>query len=643
MKRSLRPSVTVDFYRQSTGLIDRAEGCHLKFTDVTYSVPHPTNKHDHLQLLRGITGQVRPGEMCALMGASGAGKSTLLDVLAQRKNTGTIAGDITYNGLHYPKSTAYVMQDNVHLGLLSVRQNLYFAAQLRLPEHWDVEKKEKRVQKILEMLGLQEVANSVVGTATIRGISGGQLKRLSIAVEIVHLPSVIFLDEPTTGLDSAIAFEVMAAVRNLANQQRTALCTIHAPSQATFDLFDTLLLLAKGRVIYYGAVREAVSYFLHSPFAFPYQEGSNVADYVVAVGGGFILSPTKQQQSSDGHVSGEELADYFAALQQQKLITNPGDALTNSGKQMIFSAGVEPPSSPLHATTTTSTKTKEEEETEALTLLKYNTSTWHQIKTLTHRLLLKTSRDRRATVVASVRHIIVGLFYGSLYFQLATGTEPADYTNRLGLFFFTIMFLTIGHQQSIPAILDDRLVFYRERGAKAYGAFSYWLSLLTVQVPLVLFNTFLYTVIVYFMVGLRNKSSSLGYYYYFIAATSTTGYFIANLMAAVSPSTQAALSYYPIVLFVAVSFAGFLVYIPRFPDWLGAWAPYISFMRYSFQGLTLNEFDGNSQLPDGSIYISELGFGSLSISTCAGVLFFWLTFYALMFLLALRFINFEQR
>lgn len=141
--------------------------------------------------------------MCALMGASGAGKSTLLDVLAARKTTGEIAGDILFNGASRTasimRSSAYVMQDNVHIGVLTVRQTLNYAAALRLSEKMTAQGKTKRVDKILDMLGLAEHADTLVGNEYIRGISGGQLKRLSIGVEIVHLPDLIFLDEPTTG------------------------------------------------------------------------------------------------------------------------------------------------------------------------------------------------------------------------------------------------------------------------------------------------------------------------------------------------------------------------------------------------------------------------------------------------------------
>jgi ABC-type multidrug transport system ATPase subunit len=188
------------------------------------------DKKSKRTLLRGVSGRAHPGEMCALMGPSGAGKSCLLDVLAGRKTTGEIQGDILFNGVDrspsITRSSAYVMQDNAHIGVLTVKQTLMYAAELRLGQTFNPKAKEKRVQKIMDMLGLTDFADVVVGSVEQRGISGGQIKRVSIGVEIVNLPDLIFLDEPTTGLDSAISYEVMAAVRNLANQNRTVRLSI---------------------------------------------------------------------------------------------------------------------------------------------------------------------------------------------------------------------------------------------------------------------------------------------------------------------------------------------------------------------------------------------------------------------------------
>jgi ABC-type multidrug transport system ATPase subunit len=177
----------------------------------------------------------------------------------------------------------------------------------------------------------------------------------------------------------------MAAVRNLANQNRTVICTIHQPSQQTFDLFDTLLLLAKGRVIYFGLVREAVEYFAGSPYQFQYRANSNTAEYVVAVAGGFLCAV-------DGHhISGDELADYYRSTQTTRFVVD---------NQAIIGITV---ATRTESSTATNVAQKDAEEEAALEFSRYNTSTYHQIKTLIHRALLKTAKDRRVTIAATFR------------------------------------------------------------------------------------------------------------------------------------------------------------------------------------------------------------------------------------------------
>lgn len=136
--------------------------------------------------------------MCALMGPSGAGKSTLLDLVADRKLVGVWSGEILVN--QHPRSpwfnrdSAYVLQDDVHIATLTVEETIKYAAWTRMPEGTPIEQRDARVRHLLEMMGLSHVKNSIVGDAMHKGISGGQLKRLSIAVEIVGLPNLIFLD-----------------------------------------------------------------------------------------------------------------------------------------------------------------------------------------------------------------------------------------------------------------------------------------------------------------------------------------------------------------------------------------------------------------------------------------------------------------
>ena len=508
------------------------------------------------------------------------------------------------------------MQDNVHIGVLTVRESLRYAAELRLKETLSAESKEKRVQKILDMLGLDAVADTVVGDETTRGISGGQVKRLSIAVEIVSLPDLIFLDEPTTGLDSSISYEVMAAVRNLANQNRTVICTIHQPSPQTYLLFDKLLLLAEGRVIYFGPARDVVNYFVTSPYQFFYKPGSNPADFVIAVAGSFVFSSSGQK------VSGGELAALYGSSELAKLFRDNMDTMIAIDSAAIANGDID----------------------DSINLeMEYNTSTYHQIKILVNRNFVRIVKNKRPTVISIVRHILIGFFYGTIYYQLPTGTDATDYNNRLSIFFFGLMFVIIGHQQSIPQLLEDRLIFYRERGSKAYGALSYWFSQWILQLPLTFLNVLIFSMIIYLLVGLRPGGGYFFFYYIVMVLASLNGLFVCQLIASVSPSVSAALQIFPALLFFTIAFSGFIIYLPDFPAWLGAWAPYFSFMRFAFQALTLNEFDNNPDLPNGSSYLSNLGFDSVTQSACAAALMMFVLGYAAFLLAALKYIDFEER
>ncbi|RYG68794.1 ATP-binding cassette domain-containing protein [archaeon] len=277
--------------------IPTTSGRSVMFKNISYEV-------NSKKILYNVSGYVRVGEMCALMGSSGAGKSTLLDILANIKTVGNISGTIyanhqrVFHNTHEQESrtedssasevfdmrkiSAYVMQDSTLYGSLTVYESVYFASLLRLPT--DFSDKHQRVREILKILGLSHIANSLVGSESKRGISGGQKKRVSIGVEIVHLPDVIFLDEPTTGLDSLIAHEVIVSIYRLARYNRTMLCTIHQPSLKTFQLFHSVLLMSDGRVIYFGPTKKIREYFTTvCATKFSFDDRMNPADFVIAV------------------------------------------------------------------------------------------------------------------------------------------------------------------------------------------------------------------------------------------------------------------------------------------------------------------------------------------------------------------------
>lgn len=214
-------------------------------------------------------------------GPSGSGKTTLLDVLAGRKTTGKQEGAVLYGGVQpsgpfLRRYTGYVEQFDTLLGNLTVRENLQYTAELKARVSLPLADKVARVERSLRQLGLETCQNVLVGTPAKRGVSGGQLKRTNIGLALVTSPLVLFLDEPTTGLDSYTSQEVMDTVAELARTGITVCATIHSPTPHVFRLFDRLFVILQGRTAYFGP---------NSEFRV-WSEGGK------EVGGGKTLSPT---------------------------------------------------------------------------------------------------------------------------------------------------------------------------------------------------------------------------------------------------------------------------------------------------------------------------------------------------------------
>ena len=222
------------------------------------------NKGSEVTLLDSLSGYANRGEMLAIMGPSGSGKSTLLDTLSGRKTLGNVQGTIKFGGLKPTQAfvrryLGYVVQgDDTLLAMLTVEEMLRYTAELKLERSVSAEEKQLAVDGVIEVLGLDTCRHVVIGDRIARGVSGGQAKRVSIGIALISNPRVLFLDEPTSGLDSFTANEVVSVVKKLALGGITVCATIHSPTPYAFGLFDSLLLLASGRSVYFGPMKGAV-------------------------------------------------------------------------------------------------------------------------------------------------------------------------------------------------------------------------------------------------------------------------------------------------------------------------------------------------------------------------------------------------
>ncbi len=224
-------------------------------------------------ILKAVNAYMPSGSLTAIIGASGSGKTSVLNTLSKRIAVERLrtTGDITYNGssqLEIVRS-AYVMQQDVLLSTLTVRETLLYAAALRLPPPTTTAERKKIVEHVILELGLKECADTRIGNNVHKGCSGGEKRRTSLAVQMLSNPSVLFCDEVTTGLDAATAFQLVTTLKTLAVKGRTIICSIHSPRSEIWQLFDHVLLLAKGSPLYSGQTASCLAYFENLGYILP--------------------------------------------------------------------------------------------------------------------------------------------------------------------------------------------------------------------------------------------------------------------------------------------------------------------------------------------------------------------------------------
>ena len=264
------------------GTTAAAEKMHIHILNASYKVQikqkaasrtsggSATGTHEKT-IINGVSLQLKDG-VCAIMGPSGSGKTTMLDMIAGRLVGGTVSGYIrigpsisVYDGSKWKQQvkavSGYVMQHETPWeDVLSLRENLRFSAELRLG-HLSPAKRAQRVEETIADLGMQKFADTKVGGAAGGGgLSGGQKRKLTVAIQLLNQPSILLLDEPTSGLDATSALQFLRVCKDIARRGRIVIMTIHQPRIEVWQQFDRVLLLAKGSAAYFGPPDHAIDY-----------------------------------------------------------------------------------------------------------------------------------------------------------------------------------------------------------------------------------------------------------------------------------------------------------------------------------------------------------------------------------------------
>lgn len=515
-------------------------------------------------LVNSVSFDLSSGSVMAVMGGSGSGKTTLLNVLASKISGGlSTKGTIDYilepnqaeELTHEHATMSYVPQQDILLSRLTCRETLMFAADLKL----DKSKGEKTmiVNQLVDELGLKECANTLVGDSSHRGLSGGEKRRLSIGTQMIANPSIMFLDEPTTGLDANSAFLVIKTIKKLAKEDgRIFIMSIHQPRSDILFLFDKICVLSKGNVVYCDKLQQMIPYFESLGYKMP--ELINPVDHIID------LSSIDGRSLESEKITKERLYNLLDKWRNYELkhinFTNLNDL---------------------------SNRIEVSDMTVALPF-------WKQVFVLTRRNLKLNTSDYITLLATIMEPIIMGTIVGWIFYKPDSSTDSGLRTLTACLYACIML------QSYLYLLFDtyrlceqDIAIFDRERAEGSVSPFAF----ITARKISLLFSddfymTMAFTTITYFMFGLEPNAVKFftQFSVVFLIQLACSG--LAMLSVAISRDFSKASLVGNMTFTVLSMGCGFFVNAKNMPVYV-RWTKYIAFSWYGFGALLSNTFTDN--------------------------------------------------
>ncbi|VDM59380.1 unnamed protein product [Angiostrongylus costaricensis] len=529
-----------------------------------------------------VYGTAGPGQLVAIMGSSGAGKSSMLNVLAHRNlDKLEIYGSIKVNQRPVTREfmrsvCAYVQQDDCFIGSLTVREHLMFNAILRMGGGY---RNERHSQK----LGLEDCAESLIGTRTRKGISGGEKKRVAFASEIITNPPILLCDEPTSGLDSFLALQVIHVLKKLAvSKSMTIMVTIHQPSSQVFELFDRYMqltlyfkaeknsitaisriyLMAEGRVAFCGNQAEASQFW--SELGDPLPENFNPADHYIS---------SLAVQDEDESLSLQEICDAF----DKSPIGEDVRYDAKSGSDAVRSSY-------------DSTLAREDKKSHRhmagyhfITFFRWS----EQFRSLYWRSTVTVLREPtllKVQLTQSVIALLTGLVYlSNSYTQQKVANINGSLYQMVTNMAFMFQFAVLNH------FCSEIQTFYREFDSGLYSVSAYFFAKNLAELPNYTFSALVFASILYWMSKLVPLWDAFFFYLLIGVLVQNTAISIGYTMACIFGTVSTAVAVLPIFVVPLMAFGGFFINQASLPIYFYPFK-FLSYFRYAFESLAVNEW-----------------------------------------------------
>ncbi|KAJ5077389.1 abc-2 type transporter [Anaeramoeba ignava] len=597
-------------------------------------------KKGYKTILDHINLSIPSGSLVAIIGASGAGKTTLLNSIAGRvsgKSEGSILFGNEPHSNRINKILSYVtQQDTMHTNL-TPRQILRFVADLRLPKTIKKQEKNQIVENILKSLQIEHCADTIVGSPESgikRGISGGEMKRVNIGMGLVTNPSVILVDEPTSGLDAQTAYLCTSILKDLTKDGRTIISTIHQPRQSIFELFDYLVLLSHGKLVYFGPINEIENYFSAIDFYPP--RNTNLADWIIDL---VSLSEGELKKEETINKLSKELSVYQKDEIQLDIIHEEKDDKKDDKKEIDLNEvdkdkeddleiqdipddfeDVDIPkiANPNFIQNNSNEIIKGEVGTLEFikSLVKYYNDSDLMKKTLSMKIpkqkmdlhlerpvnlfrktLILTKRgfyglrnQKRYVIQRLLQPALLACFVGWVFSGISN--KQSGLMDRMGILFFTILSQMLLSIISVLFVLPkEKAVFLRESMDSAYPTVCFFISKVLTDLPFAILVPTIISIIITPITGLQTNPKHWFILILFCILSSVAGSAFGLMVSAATRTPETALIIAPVMLVPMIIFCGFMINLDNITKAL-SWIQYIDPIKYSFFVVVKNEFTG---------------------------------------------------
>ncbi|KAI9806551.1 MAG: hypothetical protein M1833_003738 [Piccolia ochrophora] len=539
-----------------------------------------TGKPPVRTILNDFTGCVKPGEMALILGRPGSGCSTFLKILGnQRFGYEEITGDVTYGGTNaqemmknFRGEVLYNPEDDLHYATLSVKNTLSFAITTRTPGKASREEGETRTQYVREFLRvvsklfwIEHTLLTKVGDAFVRGVSGGEKKRVSIAEAMITKASTQCWDNSTRGLDASTALEYVESLRTLTNMADVStLVALYQAGESLYDLFDKVLLIDEGRCAYFGSTTDAKAYFEGLGFTCPARW--TTADFLTSV------TDQHERQIREGWEdriprTPDQFEDaYKRSTPFQKNIADVEEFETHLEEQ---------------------TRLREAAQSEATKRKNYTIPFHKQVWACTHRQFLVMFGDQLSLFGKWGGILFQALIVGSLFFNMPQ--TSAGVFSRGGVLFFMLLFNALLALAELTAAFSSRPIMLKHKSFSFYRPSAFAIAQVVVDVPLVMIQVFIFNIIVYFMANLQRTPSQFFISMLIVFFLTMSMYSFFRAIGALSKSLDNATRVTGVAIQALIVYTGYLIPPTKMRPWF-KWLIWINPVQYGFEGLMANEF-----------------------------------------------------